>query len=176
MTERPPHHPAEPTPRTSTSSTSTPRLRTGEPRHDLHTRVSLLTDRRGVLKAAVVVAGAGTLAACSSPPVQTEPPAGGDSPAPSGTATADIPVGGGKVYPDSQVVVTQPSAGQFKAFSAICTHQGCLVGMVEGGHIICPCHGSQFDITTGAPTPDSLAQTPLGAKTVHVTGNTFTVS
>jgi Rieske Fe-S protein len=149
-------------------------------------------DRRGILASAIVVAGAGALAACSSPPVVAEPKAsssgaappqspGGTSgqaqtPAPAGTPTSEIPVGGGKIFSDEQVVVTQPSAGQFKAFSAVCTHQGCIVGEISGGQIICPCHASHFDISTGAPTPDSLAQSPLPAKTVTVSGDTFTVS
>ena len=51
--------------------------------------------------------------------------------------------------------MTQPTAGTFKAFSAICTHQGCMVGEVADGTIICPCHGSQFTIADG-----SVAQRP----------------
>ena len=36
------------------------------------------------------------------------------------------------------------------AFSATCTHQGCTVGPVRDGRIVCPCHGSEFDARTGA--------------------------
>jgi nitrite reductase/ring-hydroxylating ferredoxin subunit len=64
--------------------------------------------------------------------------------------TADIPVGGGTVFPDEKVVVTQPTEGEFKAFSAVCTHQGCLVGQVADGTIQCPCHGSEFSIEDGS--------------------------
>ncbi|MCA1781281.1 MAG: Rieske (2Fe-2S) protein [Dermatophilaceae bacterium] len=64
-------------------------------------------------------------------------------------ATADVPVGGGTVVESAQVVLTQPAEGEFKAFSAVCPHQGCLVTDVRDGVIVCPCHGSQFDITTG---------------------------
>ena len=46
-------------------------------------------------------------------------------------ATADIPVGGGTIFSDERVVVTRPSEGEFKAFTAICTHQRCLVSTVE---------------------------------------------
>jgi Rieske Fe-S protein len=63
---------------------------------------------------------------------------------------ADIPVGGGTVFPTNRVVVTQPSAGQFKAFSAICSHEGCTVNQVAGGTINCPCHGSRYSITDGS--------------------------
>ncbi len=66
------------------------------------------------------------------------------------TTTADVPVGGGTIFPDEKVVVTQPTEGEFKAFSAVCTHQGCLVGQVADGTIQCPCHGSQFSIEDGS--------------------------
>jgi len=65
-------------------------------------------------------------------------------------AAAEIPVGGGRVFEALKVVVTQPTAGDFKAFSATCTHQACTVSGVENGVITCPCHGSQFDMATGA--------------------------
>ena len=75
-------------------------------------------------------------------------------------ATADVPVGGGVVLADAQLVITQPKAGTFKAFSAICTHQGCAVSTVENGTINCPCHGSEFAITDGSvvagPAPKPL--------------------
>ena len=63
--------------------------------------------------------------------------------------TSEIPVGGGKTYKDQKIVVTQPTAGRYQAFSATCTHAGCLVDKVEGGQIICPCHGSRFSIADG---------------------------
>jgi nitrite reductase/ring-hydroxylating ferredoxin subunit len=65
-------------------------------------------------------------------------------------ATSDVPVGGGTIFADEKVVVTQPAEGDFKAFTAVCTHQGCLVGQVADGTIQCPCHGSQFSIEDGA--------------------------
>ncbi|HUR74529.1 MAG TPA: Rieske (2Fe-2S) protein [Sporichthya sp.] len=63
--------------------------------------------------------------------------------------TSEIPVGGGRTYPDQKIVVTQPTAGEFKGFSATCTHAGCLVDKVEAGQILCPCHGSRFSIADG---------------------------
>jgi Rieske Fe-S protein len=75
-------------------------------------------------------------------------------------AASEIPVGGGKIYTTAKVVVTQPARGQYKAFSAVCTHVGCIMSAVVNGTIDCPCHGSQFTITTGAvitgPAPTSL--------------------
>ncbi len=66
------------------------------------------------------------------------------------TKAADVPVGGGTIFADEKVVVTQPTEGDFKAFTAVCTHQGCLVGQVADGTIQCPCHGSEFSIEDGS--------------------------
>jgi Rieske Fe-S protein len=84
--------------------------------------------------------------------------------------TDDIPVGGGKIFADEQVVVTQPTEGDIKAFTAVCTHAGCQVASVEGGTINCTCHGSKFNINDGSvvagPAPRALA-----AKKVTVDGD-----
>jgi nitrite reductase/ring-hydroxylating ferredoxin subunit len=65
-------------------------------------------------------------------------------------ATKDVPVGGGVILADQNVVVTQPQKGTFAGFSATCTHEGCLLATVASGTINCCCHGSQFNITDGA--------------------------
>ena len=87
---------------------------------------------------------------------------------------ATIPVGGGKILSDQKVVVTQPTAGDFKAFTAVCTHQGCIVSSVSGGSINCACHGSSFDIATGA-VKNGPATKPLAEKTVKVSGDGITI-
>jgi len=89
--------------------------------------------------------------------------------------TSEIPVGGGKIFEQQKLVVTQPKAGEFKAFSAVCTHQGCLVSDVSGGTINCACHGSKFDITTGDVKQGPATQ-PLPRKTVSVTQDGINVS
>ena len=80
-------------------------------------------------------------------------------------AASDIPVGGGKIYKAAKVVVTQPARGQYKAFSAVCTHVGCVMSEVADGTIDCPCHGGQFKITNGAvvagPPPSPLPARPV---------------
>jgi Rieske Fe-S protein len=65
-------------------------------------------------------------------------------------ATADVPEGGGVIKAD--YVITQPKSGTFKAFTNVCPHAGCKVDKVDGGQILCPCHGSKFAIDTGART------------------------
>jgi Rieske Fe-S protein len=112
------------------------------------------------------------LAGCSkygdetSPPVSSAPPASnGGKPL---TKTADVPVGGGKIFADQKVVVTQPTQGDFKAFSAVCTHQGCTVSTVSDGTINCPCHGSKFRIADASvaagPAPRPLPAQPITVK------------
>ncbi len=144
-------------------------------------------NRRTVLRAAgmtgVGVAGVGVLAACGgsgSASTGSAGSAGSGAPVTSTTASsvkaADVPVGGGVINPDALFVVTQPTAGTYKAFSAVCTHQGCTVTRVTGGMIDCPCHGSQFDISTGAPTSSSAAKKALPTKTATLNGDTITVA
>jgi nitrite reductase/ring-hydroxylating ferredoxin subunit len=128
-------------------------------------------DRRTVLRGAAVAGIAGVsvplLAACSGNGSAGSAPSSSTSnsaptsaptstPSSSGAAgavlgtTADVPVGGGKVFKDAKIVVTQPTAGQFKGFSAVCTHQGCIVKQVTDKTIECGCHHSKFNFTTGA--------------------------
>jgi Rieske Fe-S protein len=81
--------------------------------------------------------------------------------------TADIPVGGGKIFETQSVVVAQPTAGQFVGFSAVCTHAGCTVASVSGGTINCACHGSKFHIADGSVAHGPAAQ-PLPAAKISV--------
>ena len=88
------------------------------------------------------------------------------------TATSAIPVGGGKIFAAQTTVVTQPSAGEFKVFSAVCTHMGCIVSQIADGRIDCPCHGSEYSITDGAVLAGP-APKPLPAKQIKVTGDSI---
>lgn len=87
--------------------------------------------------------------------------------------TSQIPEGGGKIIKAEKVVVTQPSAGEFKAFSATCTHRGCTVDTVEEGLIKCPCHGSQFSAETGE-VEGGPATEPLPTVDISVNGSSIT--
>jgi Rieske Fe-S protein len=84
-------------------------------------------------------------------------------------STSDIPVGGGTVFAEQDVVVTQPAPGRFRAFSATCTHQGCPVTEVADGTINCNCHGSKFAVADGSVV-DGPADTPLPERGIEVTG------
>ncbi len=90
-------------------------------------------------------------------------------------AVADVPVGGGIVLAEQDLVVTQPVAGTFKGFSATCTHQGCKVKEVVGGTINCPCHGSKFAVADGTPTAGP-AKKPLPEKAVAVEGSSVVLA
>ncbi|MBT2387297.1 Rieske (2Fe-2S) protein [Streptomyces sp. ISL-11] len=144
------------------------------------------TTRRTLVAAAGATGLVAALAACGSDdgkgsketgpeeqPGTTTPPATGESPKeaqPKGEALArasEIPVGGGKVFADRKVVVTQPVKGEFKAFSAVCTHQGCVVKDVSDGTINCPCHGSKFSAADGS-VRNGPARQPLPGRTVTV--------
>jgi Rieske Fe-S protein len=138
---------------------------TGEPQRD--TRAT----RRGVLAGAGLVGLAGAVSACSSGgPGSSGMTSAGAAEADVLATTSEIPVGGGKVFTAQKVVVTQPDSGEFKAFSAVCTHMGCIVNQVANGTIDCPCHGSQFSIKDGAVV-GGPAPSPLPAESIKVTGN-----
>ena len=89
--------------------------------------------------------------------------------------TSEVPVGGGKIYKSQKVVVTQPTEGDFKAFSAICTHQSCVVTKISGEDIDCRCHGSKFSIKDGSVV-NGPATKPLEAFKATVSGEDITVT
>ncbi len=78
-------------------------------------------------------------------------------------------MGGGKVFADADVVISQPTAGKFVAFSATCTHQGCTVSTITGNTVNCPCHGSSFALADGSVVKGP-ATNPLPEKDIRVSG------
>jgi Rieske Fe-S protein len=153
--------------------------------------------------AALVGGGVGVLGACSPEAAEVAAPAapgGAASASPSASASAsasaspsasasssapaapsgpsvpvaDVPVGGGVILEDAKYVVTQPTEGEFKAFSSICTHQGCPVSEISGDAIICKCHGSQFSIKDGSVLKKP-AEAPLKEATAVVAGDNVVI-
>ncbi|MFD1930620.1 MULTISPECIES: Rieske (2Fe-2S) protein [Nonomuraea] len=106
----------------------------------------------------------------SAAPKSKKKPAGDEL-----AGTADIPEGGGKVFANQKVVVTQPTAGEFKCFTAVCTHQGCTVASVSNGTINCPCHGSKFNIADGSVANGPAAK-PLAEKKITVEGDSISLA
>jgi Rieske Fe-S protein len=91
------------------------------------------------------------------------------------TSTSDIEVGGGAIFRDQEVVVTQPSEGEFKCFTAVCSHQGCLVSSVSDGTINCDCHGSKYSIETG-DVEAGPATFPLAEEPITVSGDSISLA
>jgi Rieske Fe-S protein len=133
-------------------------------------KLEINSTRRGMLLGVGLVGLAGTLSACGGSNDDSSASSTGAGGQGSGGVlgkTTDIPVGGGKIFKSEKVVVTQPTQGQFKAFSATCTHEGCTVGSVSGGKIHCPCHGSAYNVSDGS-VANGPAEKPLPPKTVTV--------
>ena len=141
--------------------------------------MTAINRRRALSGSAAIALGVPVLAACgdeadptaadtaasSSPDDETSSPSGAETG--SGgevlASTADVPVGGCFVVAGAKVVVTQPTEGDFKAFSAVCTHQGCLLETSSDGEIPCPCHDSRFSLDDGSPLsgPATAALEPV---------------
>ncbi|MGW1816599.1 Rieske (2Fe-2S) protein [Streptomyces sp. NPDC002125] len=130
--------------------------------------------RRRTVLAAGTAGAAALVTGCGS----SDGDGGGDessAPASDGaelTSTSDVPAGGGTIFKEQKIVVTQPADGEFKAFSAVCTHAGCIVSTVENGTINCACHGSRFSITDGA-VEQGPATRALPAEKITVDGDSI---
>lgn len=84
-------------------------------------------------------------------------------------STSEVPVGGGIILAEQRIVITQPTAGTFDAFSAVCTHAGNIVTSVANGTITCAFHGSTYSAATGQVT-GGPAPAALSAVAIKVTG------
>ncbi|WP_338675838.1 Rieske (2Fe-2S) protein [Streptomyces sp. SCSIO 30461] len=125
--------------------------------------------RRTVLKGAALAGAAGLGAAACSTESKL-----GHAEVPTPTAPVDlgaadaVPVGGAKLYREQRLVVHCPAKGQYKAFSAQCTHAGCVLDKLEGTEGNCPCHGSRFDVTSGealkGPATVPLPEVPVSVR------------
>lgn len=138
-------------------------------------RRTVVTAAGAVSVAAVLTACGGSKEAAGAGAVAQTDDGGDGGKGPVLAKTADIPEGGGKIFAEQGVVVTQPAAGEFKAFSSKCTHAGCAVSSVSDGVINCPCHGSTFDVATGA-VKAGPATTPLPATAITVEGDSISLA
>lgn len=133
----------------------------------IHSRRTVIRSAGVASTAAVIGASVAVTSACGSE--ESEAPAEEAS-----VSSDEVPVGSGTVV-DETYVVTQPKAGEFYAFSSVCTHQGCQVRTVTEDKITCPCHSSQFSTTTGevlgGPATEHLPEYE-----VTESGGTLTIS
>jgi nitrite reductase/ring-hydroxylating ferredoxin subunit len=143
-----------------------------------------MVERRTVLQVSGVLAVGGVLAACGggagSEPAGAAAGAASEAAGASGEGAAialvgDVPVGGGVVNDEVAIVVTQPSDGSIKAFTAVCPHQGCLVSEVVDNEIICPCHDSRFSAVDGAVLQGPATE-GLAAASVVVQGDSIVLA
>jgi len=128
----------------------------------------------GLAGPAPTTGGAATSGSAAAPSAASTGAASGSA-APAAAAlatTAEVPEGGGKIIDGKNIVITQPQAGSFKAFTAICTHQGCIVNSVADGTIDCPCHGSKFSIKDGSVV-NGPATSPLTPVAIKVAGTSI---
>lgn len=84
--------------------------------------------------------------------------------------TSEVPIGGGIILTDEKIVITQPTEGDFKAFTAVCTHARNTVTSVEDGVIGCSFHGSAFSAETGE-VENGPATSPLASVAIEVKGD-----
>ncbi len=150
---------------------------------------SALNRRRVLGGVTATVIGLPVLAACgsddpdtaseSASPAASDPSSEESSGSSGGAAalaaTSDVPVGGCAVFGDQKVVVTQPAEGDFKAFSSVCTHQGCTVSASSDGVIPCGCHGSEFSLKDGSVLAGP-ATAPLSEVAIAVEGGSITLA
>lgn len=142
--------------------------------------------RRSALGVGGGALGAAVIAACGGDSNGSEGGAGGsagsasESPSPKKgeqiAAVSDVPVGGSTEaeVEGEMILLSQPKKGEIKAFSSVCTHQGCAV-KPDGAELHCPCHNSVYDAATGevvsGPAPEPLPSVP-----VKVNGNKIVAS
>ena len=121
----------------------------------------------GALGTAVALAGCGS---DGGDDAEASTPSAGSELA----TTSQVPVGGGLILGKEKVVITQPTEGDFKAFSAVCTHQKCTVAEVTDT-IDCTCHGSKFNVADGS-VEDGPATSPLAEVPIKVEGDSIVTS
>ena len=140
-----------------------------------------MISRRGVIASAVGVSAVAALSACSpevSNLTSTPEPEAPSTSGPIAVAkTSDIPIGSGKKFDVEGVpiLITQPRAGEFRGFSAVCTHAGFVMTNVANSEIKCDNHGALYSADDGSVL-SGPAPRALGKVTVTVEGDDVLVS
>lgn len=78
------------------------------------------------------------------------------------TVTVPLPAGNAVRFYDQAIVIT--GQGQVAVFSPVCPHLGCHINRLEGDELVCPCHGSRFNLRgqiVHAPATRSLQALPF---------------
>lgn len=140
-----------------------------------------LVTRRNFLGATGVTLLGCVLAACgggdgtpgSGPGGVTEPPPSGSTTFTSGVVTLQLSQIPGLTAANGHLVLALADgsrradlviinvSGTYKAFSSICTHEGCSVNGFNGQRMICPCHGSEYNLAgqvVAGPAPLPLRE------------------
>lgn len=134
-----------------------------------------LSRRSLITNGGLAAIGLGTLAlsACSSTPDEPADPTGGLEPGTVVAPLASIEVGAtAAVTIDGVAMLLNRTADDAAvAFSAVCTHQGCIVADT----FKCPCHGSRYDPVTGENLAGP-APSPLPAIAVKVVDDSIVIA
>lgn len=154
--------------------------------NDISRRTLVRLGGAGVAAATLALAGctpadgdAGGSGTGSGAEPGSQTPGGSGTVPPSGTEIAKlsaVAVGEsiGVVVGGASLLIAQPTAGDVVAFSAICSHQQCIVAPAQT-EFHCPCHGSRYDAATG-DVLEGPAINPLTPVPVSVDGDSIVAS
>jgi cytochrome b6-f complex iron-sulfur subunit len=134
-------------------------------------------DRRRFLAVCLGAVAAAGAAAAGWPVFRfLSPRAGGGAASKVTVNESDLPEGEAKFfeYAGSSAVIVRPRGGAAVAYSAVCTHLGCIVQwQKDKQEFLCPCHAGRFSTegaVLGGPPPKPLARLPVSA-----VGGVFTI-
>ncbi len=140
-----------------------------------------MISRRGVIASAVGVSAVAALTSCSPEIANLAETSEPTSPSTEGPVAvckiSDIPIGSGLRFEvvGVPILITQPRAGDFRGFSAICTHAGYVMNNVANSEIKCDNHGAVFSADDGSVL-SGPAPRALGKVEVTVEGDDVLVS
>ncbi len=137
--------------------------------------------RRSALKAALMLGGAATLAACNA----KAPPTGTATDAPLQLDLTTIAfralatVGGTAVTEANSIDKTglllyRVNETEVVAFSRKCTHNGCTISAFDQGISTCPCHQAQFNLS--GEVMSGPAKNPLKQYPTRLSGNILEIN